>query len=232
MTTQTINLLQLAVTALTDIDNGWPLTEIAALEGKGLSALISDLQAHITDLEPSESLKTQPNPSSTLRYYQCTIDVSVRGSVPEGDILKVLDRLINAGLEDAHAALEENEGDLSAAQLAVDLNISTPALRLIGCPTPPNQAVTAIAMEETLLPAGYTISEDPDQPSRWLWRTKTEGSEASYDLRAEAIYEAWGHAVVRVLAITNLTAAEFDALSFDEQKAVFAKTLDPEEPLG
>lgn len=232
MTTKTINLLQLAVTALTDIDNGWPLTEIAALEGKGLSALISDLQAHITDLEPSESLKTQPNPSSALRYYQCTIDVSVREGVPEDDIRKVLDRLINTGLEDARATLEDNEGDIAAAQLAVDLNISTPVLRLIGCPTPPNQAVTAIAMEEALRPAGYTISEDPDQSSRWLWRTKTEGCEASYDLRAEAIYEAWGHAIDRVLGITNQTAAEFDSLSFDEQKALFAKTLGPEQPLG
>lgn len=231
MTTKTINLLQLAVTALTDIDNGWPLTEIAALEGKGLSALISDLQAHITDLEPSESLKTQPNPSSALRYYQCTIDVSVRESVPEGDILKVLDRLINAGLEDARATLEDNEGDIAAAQLAVDLNISTPVLRLIACPTPPNQAVTATAMEEALGPAGYTISKDPDQPSRWLWRTETEGCEASYDLRAEAIYEAWGRAINRVLAITHLTPAELDALSFEEQKALFAKTLGPEQPL-
>ncbi len=232
MTTKTINLLNLAVTALTDIDNGWPLTELAALEGKGLSALISDLQAHITDLEPSESLKTQPNPSSALRYYQCTIDVSVREGVPEDDIRKVLDRLINTGLEDARATLEDNEGDIAAAQLAVDLNISTPVLRLIACPTPPNQAVTATAMEEALRTAGYTITEDPDQPSRWLWRTKTEGCEASYDLRAEAIYEAWGHAIDRVLGITNQTAAEFDSLSFDEQKALFAETLGPEEPLG
>ena len=230
MTTKTINLLQLAVTALTDIDNGWPLTEIAALEGKGLSALISDLQAHITDLEPSESLKTQPNPSSALRYYQCTIDVSVRESVPEGDILKVLDRLINAGLEDARATLEENEGDLSAAQLAVDLNISTPVLRLIGRPTPPNHAVTAIAMEEALRPAGYTITEDPDQPSRWLWRTATEGCEASYDLRAEAIYEAWGHAIDRVRDITKMTLADVDAISFAEQKALLAKTLGLPDP--
>ena len=232
MTTKTINLLQLAVTALTDIGNGWPLTELAAIEGKGHLALIRDLQDHINDLESSQHLKTQPDLSSTLRYYQCTIDVSTRESVPEDDILTVLVRLINAGLEDARATLEDNEGDLAAAQLAVDLNISTPVLRLIACPTPPREAVTAIAMEEALLAAGYTIVEDPDQPSRWLWRTATEGCEASYDLKAEVIYEAWGHAVDRVLAITKRTAAELDALSFAEQKALFAQTLARQEPLG
>jgi len=232
MTTKTINLLQLAITALSDIDNGWPLTEVAALEGKGHLALIQDLKGHINDLEAYESLKTQQPLSSPLRYYQCTIDVSAREGVPEDDIRKVLDRLINTGLEDARATLEDNEGDLATAQLAVDLNISTPVLRLIACPTPPSQAVTATAMEEALRTAGYTITEDPDQPSRWLWRTATEGCEASYYLRAEAIYEAWGHAIDRVRGITKMTLADVDALGFAEQKALFAKTLGPQEPLA
>ena len=95
MTTKTINLLQLAVTALNDLENGWPLTELAALEGKGHLALIQDLKDHIKDLEPAESLKTQQPLSSALRYYQCTVDVSAREGVPEDDIRKVLDRLIN-----------------------------------------------------------------------------------------------------------------------------------------
>jgi hypothetical protein len=126
MTTKTINLLQLAVTALSDIDNGWPLTEVAALEGKGHLALIQELKDHINDLEPAQSLETQPRLPPALRYYQCTIDVSAREGVPEDDIRKVLDRLINTGLEDARSTLEDNEGDIAAAQLAVDLNISTP----------------------------------------------------------------------------------------------------------
>jgi len=230
MTTKTINLLQLAVTALNDLENGWPLTELAALEGKGHLALIQDLKDHIKDLEPAESLKTQQPLSSALRYYQCTVDVSAREGVPEDDIRKVLDRLINTGLEDARATLEDNEGDIAAAQLAVDLNISTPVLRLIACPTPPNQAVTATAMEEALRTAGYTITEDPDQPSRWLWRTADEGCEASYDLRAEAIYEAWGHAIDRVCDITKMTLADVDAISFAEQEALLARTLGLPDP--
>lgn len=230
MTTKTINLLQLAVTALSDIDNGWPLTEVAALEGKGHLALIQELKDHINDLEPAQSLETQTRLPPALRYYQCTIDVSAREGVPEDDIRKVLDRLINTGLEDARATLEDNEGDIAAAQLAVDLNISAPTVRLIACPTPPNQAVTATAMEEALRTAGYTITEDPDQPSRWLWRTATEGCEASYDLRAEAIYEAWGHAIDRVRDITQMTLADVDAISFAEQKALLAKTLGLPDP--
>ena len=225
MINNTIDLLQLAVTALRDIENGWPLDELAALSGKGLEDLVADLEAHIKHLEAPTPRTTSPSVSSVVTTYRYTIDVNTRENVTEDAIRNTLDRLINAGLEAAQSTLENNEGNLEAAQLSVNLNITSPVLRSIHRLPPSNKTNTVLAMEEALRLAGYTIFEDPEDPSRWLWRAEPESSKASYDLRAEAIYEAWGHAEARVRTITGQTASEFDALSFTEQEALIANTL-------
>jgi hypothetical protein len=57
-----------------------------------------------------------------------SIKVKTNANVSGEDVAKILRRLIDAGLSDARSTVESGEGDLKAAELATDLNISAPVV--------------------------------------------------------------------------------------------------------
>ena len=57
-----------------------------------------------------------------------TIEISTTADVTAEQIRKTIDALINIGLADAQATLENGEGDMAAAELATSLNISAPTI--------------------------------------------------------------------------------------------------------
>jgi hypothetical protein len=61
-----------------------------------------------------------------------TIKIQTNASITPEEVAKIVQRLIDIGLADAGATLEDgancDEGDVEAAQLATDLNISAPVV--------------------------------------------------------------------------------------------------------
>lgn len=57
-----------------------------------------------------------------------TIEVQTNAKVTPEKVAKILQGLIDSGLEDAQRTIENNEGDVRGAKLATDLNISKPTV--------------------------------------------------------------------------------------------------------
>ena len=56
--------------------------------------------------------------------------VSTNADISSADIAKLLQRLINAGLQDARDTVEDGEGDVVASEQSLDLNIWTPEVHV------------------------------------------------------------------------------------------------------
>lgn len=61
-----------------------------------------------------------------MKHFFVNLEVKAQDGLSEQQVLETIQRLINAGLEDARATIEACEGDTQAAQTAVSLNIGEP----------------------------------------------------------------------------------------------------------
>jgi hypothetical protein len=57
-----------------------------------------------------------------------SIKIQTNANVSAEDVAKIVQRLIDAGLDDARSTVESGEGDLKTAELATDLNIWAPVV--------------------------------------------------------------------------------------------------------
>lgn len=62
------------------------------------------------------------------KKFNLSITVTTNADVSGEQVAKLLRQLIDAGLADAQATIEEGEGDIESADLATSLNISAPVL--------------------------------------------------------------------------------------------------------
>ncbi len=63
-----------------------------------------------------------------MQEITLTIQVKTSATVSPEEIAKIVQRLIDVGLEDAGETAMSGEGDFEAAQLATDLHIGAPAV--------------------------------------------------------------------------------------------------------
>lgn len=86
-----------------------------------------------------------------------------------------------------------------------------------------------IAMIEVLTDVGYTISPDSDQPGLWVWFAPSDGCESSFASEDEAVASAWSDAAHQTRSINSLSSEQWDAMSFDQQKAQMLSALTESE---
>ena len=72
---------------------------------------------------------------------------------------------------------------------------------------------------------GYDIREDSQQPGLWVWIAPTDGCDASFDTAKEALEGAWKDAVRQTLGISDLSIEQWNAMSFNMQKAAVLRAL-------
>lgn len=65
-----------------------------------------------------------------MKTFNFNVEISTNASISAEQAQKILDLLINIGLSDAQETLENDEGDVSMAQMATELNISSPQITL------------------------------------------------------------------------------------------------------
>jgi hypothetical protein len=62
------------------------------------------------------------------RKFTLELSVMAPAGISGKDVAAIVDKLLNAGLGDAQATVENDEGDVAAAQAALDLDLSSPTV--------------------------------------------------------------------------------------------------------
>ena len=75
---------------------------------------------------------------------------------------------------------------------------------------------------------GYNIDEDSQQPGLWLWTAPSDGCDSSFHTAQEALNSAWLDAVGQTMGLNNLSSAQWDAMTFGEQKTAILQALSEE----
>lgn len=143
------------------------------------------------------------------------VPVQARAGISAETIAKVLDSLLNIGLADATATVDSGEGDVIAAQQALDLNISSP--------------------HQLLQNESIKLLEDMDSYLREIRAENLDGSEPALGELLEKGTDFWlllnqpaGELTPAVRRTEALKALKSDGLTFGECIEAFAdKDDDP-----
>lgn len=71
---------------------------------------------------------TKHDCNTTDNLVMLSIPVKANASVTPEQVIETVQRIINAGLSDAQTTIDDGEGDLETAELAIDLNIGAPSV--------------------------------------------------------------------------------------------------------